>query len=394
DVKPANILIDHHGRAKLADFGIARSASKADDSELSIGTLRYMSPEQLEGKAGDHRSDIFSLGVVLHEMLTGELPYRSLDPQTLRRDILTGSPRLSEKLPRHYEPICRKALSRDPQERQASAAEFAAELRRISDGAAKDNAWVVSLVAVVLITVGVVAASRWRQTRQPPVTPATPPAAAAPALISDEELLAEATNRFFQRKFPEAETLYTAYLERQPDDLEALTRRGLSRTGRGAFAAGVQDFTKALSLEPDDATLHKHRAMASASLRQFEPAISDYERALSLDPADRETRESFGACYSIMAAEKADSKEFAKAAELMTKAIGVYPQAPVFYHQRGSCLFHMGEYEKALADLDQAIRMEPRKPDHHENRGHTLNRLGRAEEAERAFQTAEELRKQ
>ena len=93
DVKPGNLLVDHHGRAKLADFGIAQSASKADDSGLSIGTLRYMSPEQLEGKAGDHRSDIFSLGVVLHEMLTGELPYRSLEPQTLRRDILTGSPR-------------------------------------------------------------------------------------------------------------------------------------------------------------------------------------------------------------------------------------------------------------------------------------------------------------
>jgi tetratricopeptide (TPR) repeat protein len=95
-----------------------------------------------------------------------------------------------------------------------------------------------------------------------------------------------------------------------------------------------------------------------------------------------------------MAAEKADAKEFAEAADLMTKAITVYPPAAIFRHQRGSCYFHAGQYEKALADLDEAIRMEPSKPDHHENRGHTLNRLGRGEEAEREFQKAKELRTQ
>jgi tetratricopeptide (TPR) repeat protein/tRNA A-37 threonylcarbamoyl transferase component Bud32 len=394
DLKPANILIDHHGRAKLADFGIAQSASKPDDSGLSLGTLRYMSPEQLEGKPSDHRSDIFSLGVVLHEMLTGEVPYRSLEPQTLRRDIITGSPHLSEKLPCEYEVICRKALSRDPQDRQASAVEFAAELRRAGKERAGGHAWVVPLVALVLVATGVFAVSRWMHKEPHVDTPAAPPAATAPARISEEELLAEATNLFFQKKFADAETLYTTYLERKPDDLEALTRRGLCRTGRGAFASGVQDFTKALTLTPDDAKLHKHRAMAYASLRQFEPAIPDYERAIALDPTDRDTQESFGACYSIMAAEKVDSKEFAEAAELMTKAITVYPHSAVFRHQRGSCYFHEGQYEKALADLDEAIRMEPRKPEHHENRGHTLDRLGRADEAEREFKKAEELRKQ
>jgi eukaryotic-like serine/threonine-protein kinase len=74
DIKPANILIDHHNRALLADFGIAQSANKAGKEALSLGTLRYMSPEQLEGRGADPLSDIFSLGVVLHEALTGKLP--------------------------------------------------------------------------------------------------------------------------------------------------------------------------------------------------------------------------------------------------------------------------------------------------------------------------------
>jgi Flp pilus assembly protein TadD len=298
DVKPANILVDHHGRAKLADFGIAQSASTVVDSRLSLGTLRYMSPEQLEGKAVDHRSDIFSLGIVLHELLTGEMPYGSLEPQALRRDILAGTPRLSAGLPRGYEAICRKALSRDPHKRQASAAEFAAELRRVGDRDVKGRAWVVALMSLMLVTAAGVAASRLLQKETAP--------ASVPAQISNDEVLAEATNLFFQKKFVEAETLFTTYLEHRPDDLEALTRRGLCRTGRGAFASGVQDFTQAIALAPDDARLHKQRAMAFASLRQFEPAIADYEAAIALDPGDRETRESFGACYSIMAAEKAE----------------------------------------------------------------------------------------
>lgn len=91
DIKPANILIDHHGRALLADFGIAQSASKTGKFAPSLGTLRYMSPEQLEGKPSDHRSDIFSLAVVLHEALTGKIPYSSVEPNTLRKEIAAGS---------------------------------------------------------------------------------------------------------------------------------------------------------------------------------------------------------------------------------------------------------------------------------------------------------------
>lgn len=395
DVKPANILIDHHGRAKLADFGIAQSVSNAGASGLSLGTLRYMSPEQLEGRPIDHRSDIFSLGVVLHELLTGTAPYRSLEPQSLRRDILAGAQRLSEKLPAPFRAICRKALRHDPHERHSSAAQFAAEVRRAGGGQAPGHAWLVPPVAGALVVVGVVAATRWPRDA-PPHDPRAAVTQERTPLEgpSHEELRAEADNLFFQRRFADAEPLFTACLEREPDDLAALTRRGQCRAGRGAFAAAAQDFTRGLALEPRDAKLHKHRAMAYASLRQFEQAIPDYERAVALDPTDRETLESFGACYSIMAAEKADAKSFAEAAELMTKALAVYPHAAVFRHQRGSCFFHAGQYEKALADIDEAIRMEPGKPEHHENRGHTLERLGRAEEAEREFKQAEELRKQ
>jgi tetratricopeptide (TPR) repeat protein/tRNA A-37 threonylcarbamoyl transferase component Bud32 len=142
DVKPSNILLDDVGRPHLMDFGLARR--DAGDVTMTIdgqvlGTPAYMSPEQArgEGHRVDGRGDVYSLGVVLYQMLTGELPFRGT-PRMLLHRVLHDEPRrprsLNDRIPRDLETICLKAMAKEPGRRYTSAAELGADLRRFLAG--------------------------------------------------------------------------------------------------------------------------------------------------------------------------------------------------------------------------------------------------------------------
>jgi serine/threonine protein kinase len=162
DVKPANILIDHHQRAILADFGIAHSASKPANISPSAGTLKYMAPEQVMGEQADCRSDIYGLGLVLVEMLTGKLPYRSKNARDLREEIVSGIRLNCRDIPRELSSICEKALKRHPDERfqdvesMAHALAGCLETPRLPISFPKPFA-----IALLLFLVGFVVATFW-----------------------------------------------------------------------------------------------------------------------------------------------------------------------------------------------------------------------------------------
>ena len=131
DLKPANVMFRHDDTLALGDFGISqRLASESDfhKTRRVLGTPHYMSPEQGQGKQVDVRNDIYSLGVMFYEMLTGDKPYRGATPAALvYQHIHSPIPILHSKL-RRYQPLLEKLLAKDPGDRFKSADELLAEL--------------------------------------------------------------------------------------------------------------------------------------------------------------------------------------------------------------------------------------------------------------------------
>ncbi|MCC6193079.1 MAG: serine/threonine protein kinase [Burkholderiales bacterium] len=135
DVKPANIMVLASGAVKITDFGIALLPTGTRTLAGNVfGSPRYTSPEQVMGRPVDGRSDIFSLGAVLYEMLTGKPPFQGNDLNSILRQVLSDpTPPPSShnpKLPRAFDHVVGKALAKDPDDRYQDAQEMASDLRR------------------------------------------------------------------------------------------------------------------------------------------------------------------------------------------------------------------------------------------------------------------------
>ncbi|HZP73980.1 MAG TPA: Stk1 family PASTA domain-containing Ser/Thr kinase [Gaiellaceae bacterium] len=191
DIKPHNIVVGGDGRLKVTDFGIARSGtSQMTEAGSIVGTAQYLSPEQARGAPVDPRSDLYSLGIVLYEMLTGKVPFTGDTPVEIAMKHLSQVPdppsKLRPNVPHDLDAIVMRALAKDPEQRYASAEEMDADLARVARGVSVSRETEEAMTQV-LAGAGISSAQTMVQRPRSVVAPPAPPAYRPPTPYYDYE---------------------------------------------------------------------------------------------------------------------------------------------------------------------------------------------------------------
>ncbi len=403
DIKPANILLGKDDQPFLSDFGIA---VKEDDAvwqrATTTGTLAYMSPEQVDGQAVNHQTDIYGLGVVLYELLTGRVPFVGRSPMDVREAISAGiakPPRaVNEQIPKEVNRICLQAMARHPGDRYSTAKDFADELRSVLD-AGKKGRWPLVLggFIVLLALMGLVGRWLWtawsdahqtmaridKQNQAMQKETASILAEASPENTIRDVALHRGHVLFDKQRFNEALAAYSEAIQADPTSAEAFHRRGTCQYNLGNIKEAISDYDEAIRLSPKNAEAYKNRALANLRIGQFDAAIADAEQGFGFDAtAGREYRAAVALAHSHRGTQHDHDGQRLEAVDDFTKAIEYESDNAALFDQRGSAYFNLNRLEEAIADFSRAIELDGTNAQFREHRNYAYAAQAKAKQAE------------
>ncbi|MBI5303266.1 MAG: protein kinase [Chloroflexi bacterium] len=409
DIKPSNIMRANDGHIYLTDFGLARIAQSGESTmsqDMVIGTPQYISPEQAQGAPVSERTDIYSLGVVLFEMLTGRVPFTADTPYAVIHDhIYTALPMptaINPALAPEIERVLLKALAKDPAARYTSAGDLFVALETCARVSPAPTTLTPppQPVAPLIVTPQAqpVAPSSVARTPPPP-EPVAPQSARRFSAITCAILAVIALALL-------AGCGVLAFSRR--DDIARALR--LSPAGQTETIRSARDRVNA---NPNDPIAHIRLAEALASANQFDAAYAEYDQAIALNPKQPEAYLRAGA-----QAERANDLDHAlkyydaghqiapddqtlllNIGDVYMKqkryedARAVFEKALRFDSGNAQAVFRMGEYYRATGRLAEALReytravaMDPNLPEAHYGLGMLALQRGATDEARRQFQ--------
>jgi len=377
DIKPANILIDASGRAVLTDFGIVKALSGSGvtaaltQAGTVVGTPHYMSPEQITDEPLDHRSDLYALGIVCYEMLSGQVPFDGTTTHAIiYAQVHTPPPPLREiaglAAPPPVEAVVNKMLAKRRENRYDSGGEFARDLAQAVSGV-----WPAGLGEEMEVTMpmgtgttvmeptpgGMPAPTALQPTPAAPYTPTaytpTPPPMPAPARRRRWPLVLGGIAAIGVMLI--VGVVVGMLVLGQENPLKVIQAALALKSAQTALAGGddaeaVDRFSQVLDNAPDNVKALEGQLEAAANLAQagqFDDAIAAYETVWRAKPAEVQALRGLGQSYEAQ-------EEWGEAAGWYEKWAQVAPQDESAFLALGGARFNLGEYERAVAEYGRA----------------------------------------
>lgn len=447
DLKPENILVAQGRLAKITDFGLARIVQEAGleitadtESETEgrqsllgqggiVGTPIYMAPEQWRREELDARTDIYAIGCVLYEMLTGHWPFRATSLDGLRRRHLEAHiPRLADRqsVPGSLDTLLTCCMAKQREDRFASVENLLQRLTLVYRQELDE------MPRRITVSQGFTA----REYCERGVTYERLGLYDQALADYDQsiELDSTAATTHFDRgvtnqhlgRYDKALSDYDEAIKRRPDYQKAYANRGVVHFELERYDEALRDFAWAIRLDPTDALVYYSRANLYRRVERHEEALADYCRAIELDATDAESYYGRGLTYAKLQRHDESLADLARALELdpnlvfkldptdawlycirglmyalahrYDEAVADYDQAiqldPDFalaYASRGVAYRKLHQYNEALADYDRAIQLDPTSAEVHYNRGLAHYHLQRYDEALADFSRAIQL---